>query len=257
MKIDDFMSLISSTVSPSWAEPWDNCGVTVRARSDSVDKIAVALDPSVESVIMAESEGCNCLLTHHPLIFSPIRNLSYNEPVGAALSELILREMSAICCHTNWDSSPVGTNVSLAKAICMDDVRPLISGVNGRWGDGAVGEIGPLSMDDLMDLLKARWGVSFSRVWGNPGNVSRVAICGGSGGALWKNALSSGAQVYVTADLKYHDVQDALFSGLSLIQLDHGEMEWATMADLAAVVSCSSGIETVLLPISTLSRSIL
>lgn len=252
MKIDDFMSLISSFASPSWAEPWDNCGVTVRGRSDSVDKIAVALDPSVESVIMAESEGCDCLLTHHPLIFSPIRGLSYDNPVGAALSELILRDMSAICCHTNWDSSPVGTNVSLAEAIALSNVRPLIPGSDGKWGDGAVGEIDSVSMGELLELLKTRWRVSFSRVWGDPGDVSRVAICGGSGGSLWKDALSSGAQVYVTADLKYHDVQDALFAGLSLIQLDHGEMEWATMADLAANVSHVSGVDTVLLPISTL-----
>ncbi len=257
MKIDYFMSLISSVASPSWAEAWDNCGVTVRSRSDSVEKIAVALDPSVESVVMAESEGCDCLLTHHPLIFSPIRNLSYNEPVGATLYELILKEMSAICCHTNWDSSPVGTNVSLAKALGMEEVSPLIPGGNGSWGDGVVGEIGPLPIDDLLELLRARWGVSCSRAWGNPGDVSRIAICGGSGGSLWRSALSSGAQVYVTADLKYHDVQDALFSGLSLIQLDHGEMEWATMADLAANVSRVSGLETVLLSISTLSRSIL
>lgn len=257
MNLDEFMSSIASIASPSWAEDWDNCGVTVRSRSGSIDKVAVALDPFVESVVMADSKGCDCLLTHHPLIFSPIRNVAYNNPTGAALMELVLRGMSAICCHTNWDSSPVGTNVSLARSIGMGDVQPLVPGVNGRWGDGAIGYIDPVSLASFAELIKARWGLSFARVWGNPGKVSKIAICGGSGGSLWKSAWRSGAQVYVTADLKYHDVQDALFYGLSVIQVDHGEMEWATMEDLASKVSSASGLETVLLPTPGLSGYIL
>ena len=249
MNLDDFMSSVASVASPLWSEEWDNCGVTVRSRSGLVKKIAVALDPTVESVVEAYSKGCDCLLTHHPLIFSPIRNLSWENPTGAALMELIRRDMTAICCHTNWDSSPIGTNVSLARSIGLDPISPLVPGADGRWGDGAVGNIVSTSMSDLVELIKSRWSLSFSRVWGGDRDITRLALCGGSGGSLWKKALSSGAQVYITADLKYHDVQDALFSGLSIVQVDHGEMEWFTMADLATAVSRASGVETVLLPI--------
>nr|WP_321499233.1 Nif3-like dinuclear metal center hexameric protein [uncultured Dethiosulfovibrio sp.] len=253
MRIGDFMSSITSVASPGWAEDWDNCGVTVRSRSGEIGKVAVALDPTLESVMMAHSKGCDCLLTHHPLIFSPIRAVSPNDPVGSALMELIARDMSTICCHTNWDSSPYGTNVSLSQSIGLTDISPLVLGIGDKWGDGAVGNIPPVPVVDLVELIKKRWNLSFVRVWGTPIDITRVALCGGSGASLWKKAFASGAQVYITADLKYHDVQDALFSGLSVIQVDHGEMEWATMADLADNVSKASGLETVLLPMPEVS----
>ena len=247
MDIDGLARVMEEVASLAWAEDWDNCGVLLRSRSGRVDRIAVALDPTAEIVRSASSAGCDCLVTHHPLIFSPLRRLDPSIPSNAAIFDLIEKDMSILCCHTSWDNSPAGTNVSLANSIGLGSVEPMLF-ENRGWGVGAVGRLEPRSFRTLALSAKDRWRLSFARLHGDPNRtISKVALCGGSGGSLWRDALAAGAEVYITADVKYHDVQDAVASGLSVLEVDHGEMEWASMGDLAAHVGRLSGLNTLLL----------
>lgn len=248
MRLDDFLSFIDPVASISWAEDWDNCGVMVRSMTDEVSKVAIALDPTVVSIKDAFSLGCDCLLTHHPLIFSPLKNLTCETPVGRAVFELIKKDLSAVCCHTSWDNSPVGTNVSLGRLLNLEAMVPISPSSSGGWGEGVVGVADPIDLDGLVCRLKSVWDLSFARFWGDRGTeISRIALCGGSGGFLWREAVKSGAQVFITGDLKYHEVQEAVAMGLCMVQVDHGEMEWASMQDLSVEISRCSGLETFLL----------
>lgn len=248
MVLDDFMNSIEPVASVSWAEDWDNGGVMVRSVKGQASKVAVALDPTEEAVERGFSLGCDCLLTHHPLIFSPLKKLTYDGSVGRAVFALIKHDMSAVSCHTSWDNSPVGTNVSLGKKLGLDGMAPIVKSQSGGWGEGLVGFTDPVDMAELVDLTVSAWGLSHAKFWGDAGaRISKIALCGGSGGGLWQDALNAGAQVYITGDLKYHDVQDAVAMGINMVQVDHGEMEWASMEDLSREISRCSGLETVLL----------
>ncbi|PIE55422.1 MAG: hypothetical protein CSA35_01055 [Dethiosulfovibrio peptidovorans] len=245
VQIRDFLLSLEPFASLDWAEDWDNGGVSVRSRSGEIHRVAVALDPTVEAVRQAADQGCDCLLTHHPLIFSPLRFLDPELPTAAALYELVERGMTAVSCHTSWDNSPVGTNVSLVQACTQNSPRPLLLGKG--WGTGAVVSFQSSSPLAVAEMLKDRWGLTWARVYGASRSVSSMALCGGSGGELWREALNTGADLYVTADMKYHDLQDAVLSGLAVIVVDHGEMEWASMDSLRGCVRQATGLDVILL----------
>ncbi|MDI9371067.1 MAG: Nif3-like dinuclear metal center hexameric protein [Synergistaceae bacterium] len=251
LKVADLDRILNDAVPYSWAEDWDNVGLLLGDADDRVTGVAVALDPSLEAMRSAVDAGCSVLVTHHPLLLSPIKRLDCSEGAGARIAFAIRRRLSLFALHTNWDVSPRGVNAVIAEALDLREVRPLIpsTDTSGSWGIGAIGELPQdAPMDDLGLSIKRALGLSRLEVHGKPaGTQGLLALCGGSGGSLWSSARASGANMYFTADMKYHDRLDALDAGMGLLLADHGEMENFSMKELAHVVSRSSGIEAVLL----------
>lgn len=213
--------------------------------------MAVALDPSLEAMRMALERGCSVLVTHHPLLLAPLKRFDCSEGVGAALSFAIRNGLSLFALHTNWDASPIGVNAVISKALGLREAMPLLPspGSSGAWGTGAVGALPQaVSLEKCAVNIKDALELSRLEIHGDVSDaVSSLALCGGSGGSLWRYARASGADAYFTADMKYHERLEALDSGMALLIADHGEMERFSMKELADTLSEATGLKAVLL----------
>jgi dinuclear metal center YbgI/SA1388 family protein len=223
-----------------YAASWDNCGLLVGDPEAEVERILVGLDPSLETIEEASEQGCQCLVTHHPLILKPIQAVRPDMHPGRAVLQALRAGLGVIAAHTNLDASRCGPNGRLSEMLGLRDVRPLED--DSRWreeetflGMGVTGRLSaPESLDRLVDRLRA-WldGVPLRAVGDGGRSLTRVAVCSGSGGGLLDRVLDSGCEAFVTGDLKYHEAQKALDMGLALVDPGHFASERILVEPLA------------------------
>ena len=120
--------------------------------------------------------------------------------------------------------------------------------VLGRRGLGRVGDLAaPTTVEELTRQVAAAlpataWGV---RASGDPtAVVTTLAVCGGSGDSLLREAARSGAQAYLTADLRHHPASEAP-EGLALLDAAHWATEWPWLREAASALSAAARVETV------------
>ncbi len=246
VKISEAVSLIEDQLPKQWAEEWDNIGLLIGDPDALVRRIAVALDPGPEQLLAASSGRYDLLITHHPLLFQPIKKIIVNTPAAQSIALSLSNGVAVYAAHTNWDASSVGVNSILAAALGLEEVSPLLPSGSGAWGTGAVGILPkPAEMRGFLKNVRERWNLSHVRFYGHGDMmVRKVALCGGSGGSFWRSALDLGADVYITADMSYHALLDATHAGLCVAVADHGEMERLSIPFLAQLVQSWTGIET-------------
>ncbi len=249
MNIRTFLDSIKDFADLEWAEEWDNTGIIVGAVSWEVSKIAVALDALEQTMEEAVRNSCDLLVVHHPLIFSPLLKIDMSDLSSRLVYQAIEKKLGVISLHTNWDVSPRGVNVCLAESISISQISPLIPGSNCSWGMGVSGCLEPyLPMDSFAVRVKKKWNLSWLRVYGATNEpVRNVALCGGSGGELWKQAFEKGADTYITADMKYHQILEACSMGMRVMVVDHGEMEKVSIPVLADLIFENTGLPVKLL----------
>ena len=244
MNVKDLLNHIDSFAPFSLAEEWDNSGLIVGSINAEVKKAAVALDAVSEAVIEAGRQGCNVLVCHHPLIFRPLKHVCTDDDTGRTIAEAVRRNITIIAAHTNWDKADGGVNDTLASLLGLKDTEPLTGnfGVRGICPEGITPE-----------HIKSSWQLSRLDIYAGhmPEKFSRAALCGGSGAEFWRAAKDWGADIYITADMKYHELIDAARAGLVVAVADHGEMERASLPELARKISLS-GIDTVLPDVNAL-----
>ena len=246
MNISGLLRHIDTFAPFELSEEWDNSGLIIGDYSVEIKRIAVCLDAVSEAVIEAEELGCNVLVTHHPLIFRPIRNITAGTEQGRTILEAVRRNINIIATHTNWDKAAGGVNDILGALIGLKHPEQL--GSFGVWG-----VISPrMKVRDFAEFVKSSWGLSHISVYTNNNRpVSRAALCGGSGAEFWRQAKTAGADIYITSDMKYHEISDAVNEGLSVALCEHGEMERASVSQLAHKLE-GCGIETVIVDVKAL-----
>ena len=161
MKLSDIVEAIEKRLPKEWAEPWDNPGLLAGERGADVEKIAVALDAAPRTVARAAKLGCGLLVTHHPIIFRPVKSVVDDCHTGRTLFAALKSGVALYAAHTNWDSSPEGVNSVLASELGLENTEPLVPSQSGAWGLGAVGDLPravPLGV--LGELLRERWNLS-------------------------------------------------------------------------------------------------
>lgn len=327
-KLSDIVGIINKIAPPSLAEDWDNAGLQVGDTSSEIERIMVALDPCPEAVDSAINNSCQLLITHHPLIFKPLKRISTTDETGRLIHKAIANNLAIASLHTNYDVAQNGVNDLLAKALGVTGCRPLkvshreellkltlfvpathhdalmdillpFSWLSGNYSDcsfttsgqgtfrplegaspyiGKVGEretvaesrfemlirstdlqaalkamrkahpyeepafditpllnegrqsgigrIGRLEsspfLKDFAKSVKKSLGTASLRVVGNPEQrISKLALCGGSGASLLREAAREGADLFLTGDIKYHDAREAQALGLSMIDAGH------------------------------------
>lgn len=327
-KLSDLIGIINKIAPPALAEDWDNVGLQVGDPSAEVQRVMVSLDPCPAAVEEAIRNSCQLLVTHHPLIFKPLKRISTADEAGQLIHRAISSNLAIVSLHTNYDIVENGINDLLANRLGLQECRPLkvtarsellklavfvplthqeqlldallpYSGMPGNYADcsfrtaglgtfkpleganpflgsvgtretveecrlemvmrrsevqpalkalrrahpyeepafdliplhndgvvqglGRIGEIAaPLSLGEFADFVKARLDISSLRLVGETGKrISRVALCGGSGASLLREAVRQGADLYVTGDIKYHEAREAESQGIALIDAGH------------------------------------
>lgn len=200
------------------AVPGDNSGILAGDPDQAVDTVLVALDASVPVVREAVACGAQLILTHHPILFAPVRRLLCGDPETEVVYRLAQAGLSMIAAHTNLDRADGGINDELARRLGWSA---------SPFGDFLrVGELpAALSPASLTAFVRRRIGGE--PVWIGPeaAEIRRFAICGGAGGSEIVNARKAGAQVLITGEVKHSDALAAWDLGLCLITVGHGASE--------------------------------
>jgi dinuclear metal center YbgI/SA1388 family protein len=237
-QIKHILQWIDSWAPFRFAESWDNCGLQVGTPEARVSRIMVALDPGSTVLDEARNLGCQCLLTHHPLLLNPIKTVLTNAWPGTIIARALACGINIIAAHTNLDAARDGTNAQLQRLLGLRAVQPIEAAAihDERYaGIGLVGDLPEtLSLRSLASQLSQGLENAPIRAAGDPNRpVTRLAVCAGSGGSLIGKVLGAGADAFVTGDMKYHDGKLAEESGLAIIDIGHFASEKLVLEPLS------------------------
>ncbi len=242
--VKDVLEQINSCSPFSAALDWDNVGLLVGDESLEVRRIHVALDATDEAIEHAISLKSDLLVTHHPMIFSQVKNVRASDFTGRRIISLIQNRMSYIAMHTNYDifgmADLAAGKLGLLGAVPLErvEVEEYPASYTGRREAG-IGRVGRLekavSLKDLAKKVKEAFGALDVRFFGDKDkNICRAAICPGSGKSVIPLALKEGADVLITGDIDHHSGIDAVAAGLSIIDAGHYGIEHIFIADAAS-----------------------
>ena len=224
MKVKDIIKVIEDFAPLSVQEGWDNSGLCVGSPDDEVNGVLLALDCTPELVDEAVACGADMIVTHHPLIFSGLKKITPDTQVGRAVVKAVRAGISIYAAHTSADKVLAGVSGDMARRLGLEDIEILQKDAEDI-GLGVVGNLPhPLDSEDMVKLVKERFGLKVAKV-SKPleGKISRVAMCGGSGGSLIGEARRSGAQLYVSGDISYHNFFTE--EGFMIMDIGHYESE--------------------------------
>lgn len=217
MKIKEITDAIEQYAPLRLQEEWDNAGIQVGDPEATVTGVLLCTDATEAVVAEAISNGSNLVIAHHPLIFHGLKKLMGRTPVERTVALAIKHDITIYSAHTNMDSAWQGVSFRMAEKIGMTDVEFLDANRVDPYGEqdsvtagcGVIGNIKPMTARQLLIRVKDAFEVGAVRYSGDgDAVVDRVALCGGAGGFLLDKAVAMGAQLYVTADMRYHDFLD-------------------------------------------------
>lgn len=223
LKVRDFYDYINNIAPFDTQEPWDNSGMLVGSMEKEVCRVVLTLDITREVVEYAKEANADLIISHHPVIFNPIKKLDCNS-VAYLLAQ---NSISAVCAHTCLDKANGGVNDVLARVLELEEVESLSDS-----GDASMLRAGvlpkPMTADELAFYVKDRLHGLVR--YNNTGKIiESVALCGGAGCSLINEVVDYGIDCYITGDANHHDFIDAQASGLSLMAAGHFETENPTI----------------------------
>ncbi len=124
-RIQDLVGLVHKLYAPELAEDWDNVGLQVGDPGAPLKRVMVSLDPGLSAVKAAHDAGAQALVTHHPLLFHPIKRLTPEDAVGQVLWTSMRAGVAIISAHTNLDCAVDGLNSWLATRLGVQQSAPL------------------------------------------------------------------------------------------------------------------------------------
>ena len=249
--VNDILLFLEKLAPNSMKMDWDNVGLLCGSKAKEVYKILVALDPFESVCKEAAQLGADLLITHHPLIFQPVKSVTDDSSIGRAIQTLIKNDISAINAHTNLDCAPGGVNDVLAQALGLEDVQVIApSGVdeNGNpWGLLREGIVKIQSMEQFLKHVKSALSCAGLKYVDAGKAVCKVAVGGGACAGELRDAVNAGCDTFVTADVKYNQFWDAKELGLNLIDAGHFHTENPVCSVLAEKLQAAFPEVTVIL----------
>ena len=202
----------------SLREEWDNDGLMLSPDTEkAVRRVLVALDASEAVAEYAIENGFDLIVSHHPLIFTPLTSVTPNDPIAKRAISLLSQGISVFSFHTRLDAAEGGVNDTLA-AICG------LCEVTRFGGDNLLGRVGVLKEETTIDAFANKIGKKLSTNYlfyaGNR-PVRRIAVVGGSGKSMIGDALKTGADTFLSGRFSYEAMLDAEAMGLNLIEAGH------------------------------------
>lgn len=216
---------------PSLSEEWDNDGLMCCASHDSkVKKVLLSLDCTYDAINYAQKNGFDVIITHHPLVFKPLNSLNTENFVSDKLVMAIKGEITIMSFHTRLDAAKGGVNDALAEKLGLCDVNPIENGTETPLC--RIGSLpSPIPISDFAEFIKSKLGCTRLSYIGD-GNVSRVAVLGGSGKDYVALAQKSGADTFVCGEIDYNSMLDWSEKKMNIIQAGHFETEHPVLCNI-------------------------
>ena len=224
MKVRDIVGALEAFAPAVIQESWDNSGLIIGNLEDSVKGVLVGFDCTEALIREAIEKGCDMVVTHHPLIFHGLKRIGSEDPVGAAVTLAIRSGVAVYAAHTSADKVPQGVSWAMALKLGLKDIDILMKEADGN-GLGCIGTLPrPLTGPQALEYVAQRFGLKVIRCsQPESGAIERVAVLGGSGGSEIEAARQSGAQLYITADVSYHNFFTP--EGFMIMDIGHFESE--------------------------------
>ncbi len=218
MKLFEIATLIEKEFPLSDAYEWDNVGLLLGDREKEVKKVLITLDVCYNTATEAIENGVDLIISHHPILFGGTKKITSDTIEGKVLLSLMSNNIAVYAAHTNCDVGKNGINAKLAKLFDLTDVENLEDTGLGRIGNLK----NPLTFSEFIKVTKKNLKTPFVRCSGSDdAKISRVAIGSGACSDSIPVAIDKGADVMITADMKYHDMINLTESGISIIDAGH------------------------------------
>jgi dinuclear metal center YbgI/SA1388 family protein len=218
----DIIAYMEELFPQSLAEEWDNVGLQVGSASSPCRTVMTCLTVTEAAAEYAAETSVDLIISHHPLIFAPLKRVTLDNSVGRIIYSLVTHRISLFVGHTNIDRAEGGLNDWLAESLHLLDVGVLEPELD-ESGYGRIGRLqSKMTLASLAKYVGEVLGIQGVRIVGpNDRLVQAVAVCSGSGSHLWPAALAQGADVLITGDVKYHTALDVSSTSLAMIDAGH------------------------------------
>lgn len=226
LKVKDICRVIEDFAPLSLQESYDNAGLQVGDPEKAVSAVLLCLDVTEETLREAKARSCNLIVSHHPLIFKGLKNLTGADQTQRIVMEALREGISIYAAHTNLDSAEEGVSYEMAHMLNLKELQVLAPAEkNPDIGLGILGKCAnPVPQLEFLRKAKETFGVKALRYSGQTQHlvIKTVALCGGSGASLLSVALRRGADAFLSGDFKYHDYTSY---GLDILIADIGHHE--------------------------------
>ena len=208
MKIKQVLSALEKFAPLPLQETWDNAGLQLGLTEAEVSGALLCLDVTESIIDEAVRKGCNLVVSHHPLLFRGLRQVTDATQVQRTVIKALKSDVAVVSMHTNMDNARGGVNWKIAEKLGLEGCEFFARKTAGdiEAGSGVVGNLHTeMSAGDFVRLVKSRFGVACAQcneLLRRP--VRRVAVCGGAGDFLLDEALCQGADAFITGEMHYH-----------------------------------------------------
>lgn len=217
MEIKDLINKLNEKYPLDLQEEWDNSGLQVGNVNNKLENILVSLDLEFESIKKAIDNNCNLIISHHPLLFDPIKSLDFDGDMRAKKLELLIKnDISLFSMHTNLDMAKDGLNDNLCEILSIKKED------NEQINYLRYGTIKKSRVIDFAQKVKEKLDASGLIIYGDSEKIiEKVAVCGGAGASFMEEVIEKDVDLFITADVKYHQACDAIEKGLIIIDPGH------------------------------------
>lgn len=221
MTVSEICNILNDIAPIDTCLDFDNVGLLVGDYDKDIKKMLISLDLTYEVLDEAINQNVDFILTHHPLIFSPLKKVTSDTIVGGLVLKLIKNDINYYASHTNLDKSMLGTNMLLANKLSLYNTKFIED-------NSLICVIGDtnISLSDIILKIKKELNIDFIRLIGDNKEeliLNKIAISTGSGDSthLFNSCKENGVELLITGDLKYHTMQYAKDIGLLVIDASH------------------------------------
>lgn len=227
MKVSDIYDFLNEMAPSQFALSFDNVGILVGDPNAKVKKAVVCLDCTPGVVEKAITENAELIITHHPIIFEPLKSVVKGE--GNVVYDCLVNGISVISMHTNLDVAVGGVNDCLAEALELENIQPIVTEEGFSFRMGSLK--GEMSAKELAEFVKSRLGGNLRYTEGSK-PIKTLCVCGGSGGSELKYAMEN-SDAFLTADVKHNIFIEAVSKGYTLLDAGHFHTENVVVNPLA------------------------
>ena len=235
MLCKEIVQVIEAAYPREAALDFDNVGLLAGRTEKEVERVYIALDATDAVIDRAVEAGADMLITHHPLIFSPLKKVTDEDFVSRRVVKLIQNDISYYAMHTNYDVLGMAELAEKILGIRDSEVLDITMEKDGKQeGIGRIGKLEkPMTLEECCVYVKHKLNLGSLKVFGDmQAEVSRLAISPGSGKTAIAAAIAKGADVLVTGDIGHHDGLDAVEQGLAVIDAGHYGTEYIFIDDM-------------------------
>lgn len=230
MLLKEIIDIIESVAPRRQQEGWDNSGLQVGDSNRDIHSVLLSVDVSEAVVAEAIRVGCDLIVSHHPLLFHGLKHVTGSTPQERCMAAAIRHDIAIYSSHTSMDKALRGVSGRMAAQLGLKDIRILVpDSSDAQVGLGVIGTLPqPMLWSGWLRHVQQVFGADYVR-YTEPTKptIQCVALCGGAGAEFLPNAIEAGADTYLSADMKYHDMQAAA-GQIMAVDIDHWVSEHFT-----------------------------